>query len=192
MENGKVLTLRLRLTRRKAIFSLAAFFLCWRPGSLNSETLTLTTYYPAPYGGYATLLTTGQTLLAREGGLVGVGTNSPSAKLHVKGSFLLDDGTQGAGKILTSDADGAATWQLPGGGLPNCNNAGTPENSTNKPCYAALYRCPVSYTANGVSAGAWASYGCVGQLWAYSTCLVVVSPQSEYHACTSVGKTPIY
>ena len=44
---------------------------------------------------------------------VGIGTFAPNAKLHVKGTFKLADGTHGAGKILTSDATGLASWQPP-------------------------------------------------------------------------------
>ena len=88
MENEKIITLQLQLTRRKVFFILTAFFLCWHPRFLGSETLTLTTYYPAPYGGYASLLTTGQTLLARDGGKVGVRLGDgviPTQELEVGG-----------------------------------------------------------------------------------------------------------
>src|SRR5688500_5567296 len=44
---------------------------------------------------------------------VGIGTPSPTAKLHVNGTMKVVDGTQGAGKILTSDATGLASWQPP-------------------------------------------------------------------------------
>ncbi|MCB0781919.1 MAG: hypothetical protein KDC03_20730, partial [Flavobacteriales bacterium] len=43
-------------------------------------------------------------------GNVGIGTNSPTAKLHVDGDLRIQDGTEGAGKVLTSDADGNASW----------------------------------------------------------------------------------
>jgi len=43
----------------------------------------------------------------------GIGTTTPSAKLHVNGTFKVTDGTQGDGKILTSDATGLASWQPP-------------------------------------------------------------------------------
>ena len=43
----------------------------------------------------------------------GIGTITPSAKLHVNGTFKVTDGSQGAGKILTSDAAGLASWQQP-------------------------------------------------------------------------------
>ncbi len=42
---------------------------------------------------------------------VGIGTSAPSRDLDVEGSFQLKDGTQGDKKILTSDADGNASWQ---------------------------------------------------------------------------------
>lgn len=90
MEDDKIVTIQFKLTRNKVLVMLAAFFLCWHPRSLGSETLTLTTYYPAPYGGYSNLLTTGRTLLARDptsttsdSNFVGVGTNNPLVKLHV-------------------------------------------------------------------------------------------------------------
>tara|TARA_R110000851_G_scaffold190370_2_gene340980 strand:- start:125 stop:1675 length:1551 start_codon:yes stop_codon:yes gene_type:complete len=54
---------------------------------------------------------------------VGIGTSNPTEKLEVKGNIKIDgtlklqngtlkiaDGTQGVGKILTSDASGNATW----------------------------------------------------------------------------------
>ena len=47
---------------------------------------------------------------------VGIGTYKPGAKLEVNngttaGAVKIVDGTQGAGKVLTSDADGLATWK---------------------------------------------------------------------------------
>lgn len=44
---------------------------------------------------------------------VGIGTITPNANLHVSGTVKISDGTQGAGKILTSDANGLASWQAP-------------------------------------------------------------------------------
>lgn len=44
---------------------------------------------------------------------VGIGTSSPTAKLDVNGTFKVADGTQGDGKILTSDDTGLASWQPP-------------------------------------------------------------------------------
>jgi hypothetical protein len=44
---------------------------------------------------------------------VGIGTPTPSAKLDVIGAVKITDGTQGASKVLTSDANGLASWQVP-------------------------------------------------------------------------------
>lgn len=55
----------------------------------------------------------GDIVLNREGGYVGIGTSTPVAKLDVAGNVKIADGTQGAGKVLTSDADGIASWVTP-------------------------------------------------------------------------------
>jgi len=47
------------------------------------------------------------------GGQVGIGTSDPSAKLEIAGQIKITGGSPGAGKVLTSDANGLATWQTP-------------------------------------------------------------------------------
>jgi hypothetical protein len=49
-------------------------------------------------------------------GNMGVGTVTPGAKLDVAGQVKISGGAPGAGKVLTSDAAGLATWQTPSGG----------------------------------------------------------------------------
>ncbi|MFZ5552999.1 MAG: tail fiber domain-containing protein, partial [Bacteroidota bacterium] len=44
-------------------------------------------------------------------GNVGIGTSTPGAKLEVNGQVKITGGIPGAGKVLTSDATGLATWQ---------------------------------------------------------------------------------
>ena len=52
-------------------------------------------------------------------GNLGLGTISPTTKLHIdngatNGAIRIIDGTQAEGKVLTSDANGVATWQNKG------------------------------------------------------------------------------
>ena len=43
-------------------------------------------------------------------GRVGVGTNTPTAKLDVRGSININDGTQAVNNVLMCDANGVAFW----------------------------------------------------------------------------------
>ena len=55
--------------------------------TLMAEDITLTTYYPAPYGVYDELTTTGNTYLATTSGNVGIGTTVPGTyRLNVTGT----------------------------------------------------------------------------------------------------------
>ncbi|HEV7779841.1 MAG TPA: hypothetical protein VGO58_01175 [Chitinophagaceae bacterium] len=54
---------------------------------------------------------TDDLILQNDGGNVGIGTGSPTANLHVNGSFKITDGTQASRKVLTSDASGNASWE---------------------------------------------------------------------------------
>lgn len=44
-------------------------------------------------------------------GNVGIGNNNPTLSLDILGTLRLEDGTQGAGKILTSNANGSIKWE---------------------------------------------------------------------------------
>ena len=83
-----------------------AIMLCAVP-ELDSESVTLSTYYPAPSGVYTNMITTGNTFLARDGGAgtsVGIGTTAPGAKLDVNGLARMQRlTTTGANALNTGD-----------------------------------------------------------------------------------------
>lgn len=54
-----------------------------------------------------------EKIVVLNNGNVGINTTTPDQKLTVNGSIKIIDGTQGYGKVLTSDADGKAAWQTP-------------------------------------------------------------------------------
>jgi hypothetical protein len=51
------------------------------------------------------------SLLINDGTNIGIGTAAPGAKLDVSGQIKISGGAPGAGKVLTSDAAGLASWQ---------------------------------------------------------------------------------
>ena len=57
----------------------------------------------------------GAQITVGKNGNIGIGafdfTNLPLDKLHVEGNIRMVDGNQAAGRVLTSDANGRATWQ---------------------------------------------------------------------------------
>lgn len=56
-------------------------------------------------------------IVPENSGDVGFGVINPSTKLHIvdtsSGALRIEDGTQAAGRVLTSDANGVGTWQAP-------------------------------------------------------------------------------
>ena len=61
-------------------------------------------------GGIDLNVASGQLRITSAGN-VGIGSSSPQDKLHIVGNLRMVDGNQAAGKVLTSDINGTASWQ---------------------------------------------------------------------------------
>lgn len=81
-----------------------------------------------------------------QSGNVGIGTTSPGQKLEVNGSIKMTDGNQGSGKVLTSDANGVASWQSPNSSFTSASSFTLADGSNST---SAM----VSITNNDVTAG---------------------------------------
>jgi len=83
------------------LIALAAIII----GFAWAEQITLTTYYPAPYGVYRQFTTTGNTNLATQEGNVGIGTTEPESKLDVAGTAQLRGVASGTGLYVNSNGN---------------------------------------------------------------------------------------
>lgn len=88
-----------------------AIMLCAVP-ELDSESVTLSTYYPAPSGVYTNMITTGRTYLARDGTAVSVGSTALPAGLEAYGYATFRSSVAGSYGLTP----GYANWSAYGTG----------------------------------------------------------------------------
>jgi len=80
------------------------------------------TFWTAPPGNLGNNTTVERMRITADGN-VGIATTTPTHKLHIysstAGAIRIEDGTQGSGKVLKSDADGVGRWayEVPPGGI---------------------------------------------------------------------------
>ena len=76
---------------KKTILCLLIIFVIFPLISVYAGEVKLTTYYPAPYGEYKNIKTTGDTYLATApDAKVGIGTTNPQRPLHISDVMRLE------------------------------------------------------------------------------------------------------
>lgn len=105
------LRIRIVLTPAKAgFFFLIALMAAW-PRPLGGDTLTLTTYFPAPAGKYSKLSVGGRTQLSKSSGTVVIGAGAAddaSYKLNVHGKLRTSSDAVLGGRL---DVGGGASFK---------------------------------------------------------------------------------
>jgi hypothetical protein len=95
-----------------AVFAVSGADNSWNFRSWNNMSFATSGLYPTP-----------SIFVSGSNGNVGIGTTIPGAKLEVAGQVKITGGSPGAGKVLTSDGSGLASWQSSSGG-GGCNWTG--------------------------------------------------------------------
>lgn len=120
---------------------------------------------------------------------VGIGTSYPTAKLHVNGNFRLVDGTQSAGYVLTSDANGNASWQAAtGGGAtgPTGPTGATGSNGVTGPTGAVGATGATGATGAGGALGYYGSFYDTSSYQLASTTTAYAMPISNSYEANGV------
>ncbi|MBL7081087.1 MAG: hypothetical protein ISS44_00760 [Candidatus Omnitrophica bacterium] len=144
------------------IFCILAVLFCFSGPALSeqeqsgqseqSDSLTITTYYPSPYGDYNELMTHSNTNLATDEGDVGIGTTSPTQKLDVAGFVKGQSG-------LCIGEDCRSKWP----GIISCWDACVEHGSADESCD------DVCAQDKGFCTGTYGQFSCATQSTGHET-----------------------
>ena len=142
--------------------------------------------------------TPGQTnhLTIKNNGNIGIGNTDPQAKLDIQGTVKIVDGTQGAGKVLTSDANGNASWQTISSGTTSQNWQVFSSNGTFTVPAGVTRLLVEAWGAGGGGGGGYgrplggsAGGGGGGSSGSYSKRYVTVTPGQIINITVGIGGT---
>ncbi|MCU0374596.1 MAG: hypothetical protein MUF24_04725 [Chitinophagaceae bacterium] len=127
-----------------------------------------------------------------DNGQVGINNTNPEAMLDVSGTIKISGGNPGSGKVLTSNANGLASWQpLPDNGnscFQNLKEIGLP-GTTNWTVPAGVTKIWVEMWGSGGngSANTFPQVGGGGGAGAYASFFVTVTPGSSVTVSVTSG-----
>lgn len=103
MKNTEEMIVKIRISARYILAAIALALIVWRPAVIESASMTMTSYYPAPYGGYNQLLATGQAYLGDSSSFSSVVENASASSVAVYmarngGKICVGSSNSGVGK----------------------------------------------------------------------------------------------
>lgn len=103
MKNTEEMIVKIRISARYMLAAIALALIVWRPAVIESSSMTMTSYYPAPYGGYNQLLATGQAYLGDSSSFSSVVKDDSASSVAVYmarngGKICVGSSNSGAGK----------------------------------------------------------------------------------------------
>ncbi len=126
----------------------------WIGDGSSGKNFNMTAYYDynihiSTHSSNTNTSRTGTLFMDGPTGNVGINTKVPSERLEVQGTVKIVDGTEGVGKVFTSDAAGKGSWQLPVGSWTGVLRAGNLPITTTLGFYKVDFTSAIKIPAVG-------------------------------------------
>ncbi len=119
---------------------------------------------------------------------VGIGTSEPDTTVHIVGKLKYQDSTEGDGKVLTSDAEGSASWQHPNQYIYQLDNTPAVKDSWDPPYVMEISSSLVLNNSKEVPQAIFSSY--CGDLDGCELTLIAESSIWKYRTTSSLIYKP--